>query len=229
MKKLNIPYWAFFAIAVVEIVIITAAILLIAGRTDYWQGWVFGAVTLILIIITLLIFRDKMDLARERISPGPGMKWWDKIFWAFYLPAFLLVPIIAPLDAGRFFWSPDLPLIIYIISYIIYISSIAIYTWGMYINKWFSSVVRIQKDRAQKVVQEGPYKYMRHPGYLGGILMALSMALILGSLWALIPAGVVVIALLIRTFHEDRTLKNELEGYKEYAKKVPYRIIPGIW
>ncbi|HUV75978.1 MAG TPA: isoprenylcysteine carboxylmethyltransferase family protein [Dehalococcoidales bacterium] len=99
----------------------------------------------------------------------------------------------------------------------------------MWVNRFFSSVVRIQKDRGQEVVQNGPYHSVRHPGYVGGILMAISTSLVLGSLWALIPAGVIFILLVIRTYLEDTTLQKELTGYADYAKKVRFRLLPGIW
>jgi protein-S-isoprenylcysteine O-methyltransferase Ste14 len=99
----------------------------------------------------------------------------------------------------------------------------------MWVNNWFSSTVRIQMDRDQHVVQDGPYRYVRHPGYVGGILMAVSASLILGSLWALIPASIVVLLLVIRTYLEDTTLQKELPGYADYTKKVRYRLVPGLW
>ena len=89
--------------------------------------------------------------------------------------------------------------------------------------------MRIQHDRGHEVIQTGPYKYVRHPGYIGGILMAISTALVLGSLWALIPAGIVAILLIIRTYLEDITLQKELPGYAEYAKNVRYRLLPLVW
>ena len=94
---------------------------------------------------------------------------------------------------------------------------------------FFSSVVRLQNDRGQEVVQQGPYRMIRHPGYVAGSLMAISISLVLGSLWGLIPAGAVLILLIIRTYLEDTTLQRELPGYSDYARKVKYRLIPGIW
>jgi protein-S-isoprenylcysteine O-methyltransferase Ste14 len=123
---------------------------------------------------------------------------------------------------------PHLPLVVYVISYIAFIFSIYLYSWAMWVNTWFSSTVRIQTDRAQEVVQDGPYRYVRHPGYVAGILMAISTSLILGSLWGLIPAVFVVILLVIRTYLEDITLQKELPGYFDYVKKVRYRLVPGL-
>ena len=175
------------------------------------------------------MFINKTDLARERLKPGPGTKWWDKIFWVFYAPMFFAVFILASLDAGRFRWTAQLPLSVYIIGYIVYLLSQYITLWSMWVNKFFSTTVRIQTDRGQEVVQNGPYRFIRHPGYVGGILLAISSSLILGSLWGLIPAGGVVFLLIIRTYLEDITLQKELQGYSDYALKVKYRLLPGIW
>jgi protein-S-isoprenylcysteine O-methyltransferase Ste14 len=96
-------------------------------------------------------------------------------------------------------------------------------------NTHFESYVRIQEDRAHKPVSSGPYQYVRHPGYVGMALSALSIPLTLGSWWALIPAGIAALLIVIRTALEDKTLHTELQGYAEYAKKVRYRLLPGIW
>jgi protein-S-isoprenylcysteine O-methyltransferase Ste14 len=141
----------------------------------------------------------------------------------------MAILIIGALDTGRFGWTQELSIAFYVVSYAVFLLSIFSFTWPMWVNEWFSSTVRIQKDRDQQVVQTGPYKIVRHPGYVGGILMSVSMALILGSLWALIPASFSVVILVIRTYLEDITLQKELVGYADYAKKVRYRLLPGIW
>jgi protein-S-isoprenylcysteine O-methyltransferase Ste14 len=215
--------------ATLKLVSFLALMFLLSWRIDYWQGWLFIIATLVATISIFLIFRKKMDLFKERVKPGPGTKTWDKVFWFFNLLFFLAILIIGPLDAGRFMWSPEIPLYWYFIGYITHFIGYYIILWSMYINNFFSSVVRIQKDRGQKVIQDGPYKYIRHPGYVGAFFIAPSTALILGSLWAMIPAVLWIIALIIRTALEDATLQKELEGYKEYTKKTKYRLIPGIW
>jgi len=145
------------------------------------------------------------------------------------VPAFYTVVVIASLDSGRFKWTAPLPMFIYIIGYIVYIFSQFVNLWAMRTNNFFSFTVRIQKDRGQEVVQNGPYHFIRHPGYVGGILMAISSSLVLGSLWALIPASIVTILLIIRTYLEDITLQKELQGYNEYSKEVRFRLLPGVW
>ena len=102
-------------------------------------------------------------------------------------------------------------------------------TWALWVNRFFSSVVRIQTDRGHKVVRNGPYRFVRHPGYAAGIVSLISLPLVLGSMWGLIPAGLMVLLLIIRTHLEDTTLQKELAGYVDYTKRVRYRLLPWIW
>ena len=96
-------------------------------------------------------------------------------------------------------------------------------------NRFFSTMVRIQADRGQTVATAGPYRYVRHPGYVGYSVSFFGMALALGSLWALVPAVLMACLLVVRTALEDRTLQDELAGYTDYARQVRYRLLPGIW
>ncbi len=228
-KGRNIGYFTRVFLGFFTLLLMIAIILILGGRINYWQGWAFGVITILLLLVKSIFFPSRSDLIEERIKPGPGTKWWDKVFYAFYIPAFFAIIIIGSLDGGRFGWTTSLPVFAYISGYVVYIFSISIFLWAQEINRFFSSVVRIQHDRGHEVIQKGPYKYVRHPGYIGGILMAMSIALVLGSLWALIPAGVVAILLIIRTYLEDITLQKELPGYAQYAKKVRYRLLPGVW
>ncbi len=208
---------------------ISASIFVIAGKLAYWQGWLFCAIFFISLVIVSVKFASKIDLLRERIKPGPGVKWWDKIFFIFHIIFIMSLFDISVFDGGKFHWSPQLPAIVYIAAYIIMMLSCYFVLWAMWTNNFFSSKVRIQTDRGQYVVQDGPYSFVRHPGYLGIILFLLCLPLVFGSLWGLIPAGLDVIALITRTYLEDRMLQKELAGYTDYAKKVRYRIMRGIW
>ncbi|MFC1651113.1 methyltransferase family protein [Candidatus Latescibacterota bacterium] len=214
---------------VVSLPLIFAFFMALAGRKDYWQGWVFCGICFVGAVAQFAAFSGKTELGKERMKHGPGTKWWDKVILAFFGPLFFTVFILAILDAGRFGWTSRLHWSVYVIGYIAHIISYAMTIWSMWVNSFFSSTVRIQSDRGQIVVRDGPYRYVRHPGYVGGILLAVSSSLILGSLTALIPAGGVVVLLILRTYLEDKTLKNELEGYSEYAETVRYRLLPGIW
>jgi len=221
-KKLVIK--GFIKLAVFLVLVFVAA-----GRINYWQGWAFAAVVCTYAIVAVFMFAGMPDLAMERVKPGPGIKWWDKIFWVFFAIFSLATIMIPALDAGRFYWTGPLPGFAYVLAYPAYILSAAIGLWAMRVNRFFSSVVRIQKDRGQVVISSGPYRFVRHPGYVGGILMYLAFPLILGSLAGLIPAVLSIIILVVRTYLEDRTLQKELPGYQDYAGKVKYRLLPGIW
>lgn len=229
MREKSAFYLKVALLTVFAILLTFGLVFLSAGSINYWQGWVFCGIILLITIFQLALFSDEVDLAKERLKPGPGVKWWDKIFYALYKPAFLAVIILACLDGGRYGWSPKLPLIVYLASYPLFLLSIFLTIWAMRTNKFFSSMVRIQSDRGHFVVTDGPYRYVRHPGYTGGLLMAVTTPLVLGSLWGLIPAGVVVLLLIVRTVLEDMTLKEELSGYKEYSERVRYRLVPAVW
>lgn len=211
------------------ICVLIIILLLIAGRTDYWQAWIFAAVNLGIMIILFSAFSKKIGIIRERMKPGVGTKWWDKLFWMIYGPMNLVILIIAALDVGRFHWSPSFSPVVYIISYIGYLFANVIHLWAIISNDFYTSTVRLQEERGQVVIESGPYRLIRHPGYFGIVLMLFFIALLLGSLWALIPFSIVFILIIIRTMLEDKTLKNELNGYNEYVEKTRYRLFPGIW
>jgi protein-S-isoprenylcysteine O-methyltransferase Ste14 len=215
--------------AIVTFLIFGAVIFLLAGRLDYWQGWSYVLLNIVIIFLTIYIFRDNPELVMERQKPGPGVKWWDKVFYAFFLPANLAYVVIGPLDSGRYHWTSGFPWYGYVAGFLLYILSHIIKNWAMYVNPYFSSMVRIQKDRGQKVIQKGPYARVRHPGYTSVFFLGTGTALIFGSWWALIPAGFTILLIFIRTWLEDITLQKELEGYREYQNKVRYRLIPGVW
>jgi protein-S-isoprenylcysteine O-methyltransferase Ste14 len=112
---------------------------------------------------------------------------------------------------------------------VLLVFSSVLINWAMVVNPFFEPTVRIQDDREHRVVSSGPYAFVRHPGYLSGILWITSIPLILGSLYGLLPVGFYSVLMIIRTYLEDRTLKEELDGYREYSAKVRYRLFPGIW
>jgi protein-S-isoprenylcysteine O-methyltransferase Ste14 len=227
--KTSPSYSAMLARISLVFLLILAATFISAGRITYWQGWLFAGTYLVLTVLVLIMFASKKDLLFERFRPGPGVKWWDKIFLSFYIAVSFCILVVSALDAGRFRWSPQLPLACFFAAYIVFLLSYFFVCWAMWTNKFFSSSIRIQTDRGHFVVQDGPYRFVRHPGYLSGIFWWLTAPLVLGSVWGLIPAVLAVIAIIIRTYLEDTTLKNELPGYTNYASKVRYRLIPGLW
>jgi protein-S-isoprenylcysteine O-methyltransferase Ste14 len=135
---------------------------------------------------------------------------------------------VAALDDGRFHWS-DSPWRVCAVGYALLLVGVGITTWAEAVNRFFEPTVRIQTERGHKVIDAGPYAVVRHPSYVGGFFTAAGMALSLGSLWALVPAGLASALLVLRTQWEDQTLQAELPGYKEYTQRVRYRLIPGVW
>jgi len=222
-------YWLIMARGILRFVAILAAMFFLAGRLSYWQAWGYGASGLLFGLVVAVMFVGKADVIEERVRPGPGTKWWDKVFFALYIPSFLAILAVASLDAGRHHWTADLPATAYVVAYSVLVAAYGLVTWAMWTNRFFSSVVRIQTDRGHHVIQDGPYRFVRHPGYVGAILLGLASAVVLGSLWSLIPAGLMAMLVTVRTALEDATLQRELPGYTEYASKVRYRLMPGVW
>ena len=136
---------------------------------------------------------------------------------------------VAALDGGRYHWSPPLSPVVYSVGYVLLAFGYVLMLWAMWTNRFFSAVVRIQTDRGHAVVQEGPYRFVRHPGYVAITPLLAATPFALGSFWALIPAGLGVVLFVIRTALEDAALQRELPGYAEYARKVRYRLVPGVW
>jgi len=200
-----------------------------AGRIDYWQGWLYGSINIILTVInTLALLKDK-GLAEERAKYKAGTKSWDKLIIGLLAMINIIINIVAGLDSGRFYWSPQLHWSIYLLGIMLILCGEVIFLTAQRQNKFFSSVMRIQTDRGHTVCETGLYKFIRHPGYSGMIISVTGVPLILGSLWCIIPSGLSIILILIRTHLEDVTLINELNGYREYTYKTPYKLIPWIW
>ena len=209
-----------------------AILFLSVGRLDWVWGWVFlGLLAAVLISHVLILVPINPELLAER-SRGicqEGAKGWDK--WvATFAAGMGTVPtwIVAALDV-RFEWSASVPLTLHIGGLIGSVLGWALFMWAMGANAFFSEAVRIQEERGHTVVTDGPYRYVRHPGYVGAILALLATPLLLGSLWALIPAGLAAIGYVVRTALEDGMLQEELDGYTEYAQQTRYRLLPGVW
>lgn len=198
-----------------------------AGRIDYWQGWIYNGLNIIFLLLSYFLL--PRELIEERLKPKEGIKKWDKIYSIVSIPVYFAILIISILDGGRFDWEPRIPILVVIIGVVVYTIGQIIILWAKKVNKFFSTVVRIQKDRGQTVCKDGPYRFVRHPGYLGGLLYIIVTPIVLSSFWGLIPAVIAVVLLFIRTYLEDKTLQRELEGYTDYTNETRYRLLPGIW
>jgi protein-S-isoprenylcysteine O-methyltransferase Ste14 len=212
---------------IIGLVLVGAVLLLASGKLNWWIAWIYLA-AMVLIMIANAIAMDP-SLLVERSELQEGTKKWDVAlasFVAIWEP--MSIWIIAGLD-NRFGW-PQISLpSLQVVAFIFFLLGSLIGTWAMSSNRYFSATVRIQKDRNHQVVTTGPYRYVRHPGYVGGIIAMLMTSFALGSLVAQIPSFLVASGFVLRTSLEDKVLQKELVGYKEYAKEIRYRLFPMIW
>jgi protein-S-isoprenylcysteine O-methyltransferase Ste14 len=200
-----------------------------AGSIDWWPAWGVLAVWLSLFVaMDLLLLRFNPGLMAERLAPPKGAKRWDRAILSFLRLTQLLRYILAGLDQ-RNGWTSEFPLAAQLAGLTVCVLGNAMLLWAMVSNSFFSQIVRIQADRGHTVAIGGPYRVVRHPAYVGMILFELAISTLLASWWALAAGGLCASLLILRTALEDRTLQAELEGYGEYARRVRYRLVPGIW
>ena len=204
-------------------------IFLPAGSIGWRPGWVFLAVLLLGFGVSALVLaRVNPMIYRARSRFQPGTKDWDKALLAVILPAMVAILPVAALDAGRYQWSP-VPAWVMVVGHVALLAGIAMTAWAQAVNPFFEPGVRIQSERHQRVIDAGPYRFIRHPGYAAALALFFGMALALGSLWALLPAALASALLVLRTSWEDRLLQAELSGYADYAGRVRWRLLPGLW
>jgi protein-S-isoprenylcysteine O-methyltransferase Ste14 len=212
---------------VVTTYLILAAVLFVSsGRMDWMWAWAYLGLGLCVLIVNVSIL--PAELIAERGQPRDNAKRWDRVLTTLAHVPTLGVPVVAGLDE-RFGWSPEFIPAVHLVGLAVFVLGQGLFTWAMASNKYFSTLVRIQTDRGHTVATGGPYHHIRHPGYTGYIMSFLGVSLALGSLWAILPAGLIACLLVVRTSLEDRTLQDELPGYRDYAQRVCYRLFPGIW
>jgi protein-S-isoprenylcysteine O-methyltransferase Ste14 len=198
------------------------------GRWDWAMGWAFVILTALWVGATaLVVIPRNPDLLAERLGPRKGAKTWDAVIMSIVGLALIACYIVAGLDV-RYEWTRiSLPL--QIAALVIVVLGYALTVWATAANAFFSLIVRIQQERGHTVAAGGPYRFVRHPAYVGGVALYLATPVMLGSLWALIPGGLSAVLMVVRTALEDKTLLNELDGYEAYAVQVRYRLLPGVW
>jgi protein-S-isoprenylcysteine O-methyltransferase Ste14 len=209
------------------------AVLFLSAWTLNWAwGWAYYATVILAQIVgRLLVLRLHPELLAERASyrTRTDAKAWDRVMVrlvALYGP--LVTWIVAGFD-HRLNGSPDVPVALRWVAFLIVLLGAVIANWAMVVNRFFAAVVRIQHDRGHQVISDGPYRFVRHPGYAGGVYTWLAAPAMLGAFWAYIPALLTICALIVRTALEDRTLIDELPGYAEYTRRTRYRLFPGVW
>jgi len=207
--------------------LIEAVILFAAAGTLRWNWvWIF---LLLSVVNGLVNFRVMpRELIEERGRKKEDAKQWDKRLTSLNIIPIMLMYVGCGLDY-RFDWTGTMPVAVNIIGLVVTFAASMLFTWAMVSNRHFSTLVRLQFDRQHTVATGGPYRYVRHPGYLGYIVMCLGTPIALGRLWGLLFAAITGILFIVRTILEDRTLKEELPGYAEYAQRVKYRLVPLVW
>lgn len=229
-SKRSPGFWARLIVRVAAVVVVLDGVLfLLAGRLDWSGAWILTILYLAFLLAVLAwAARNDPDLLEERSRVGANVKAWDKVLLTLYTVALIGLLVVAALDAGRFRWT-EMPVAVQALGVLGIIPCGIWLLWVTKTNAYLSRFARIQDDRGQQVVTTGPYRYVRHPMYAAIIPFVLCVALILGSWWALLPGAVITVLFVIRTALEDRMLQEELPGYQEYARRVRYRLLPGVW
>lgn len=212
---------------VIAVIILTALLLFIsAGSLKWLYAWLY--LGLYILIDLIGFFLVSLEVLAERGSKKKQVEFWDPMLSGIIQVTWMGVYLAAGLDF-RWRWTPHLPTGLQIGAIVIFILGCVLTLWAMSTNRFYSSAVRLQFDRGHTLCNTGPYRYIRHPGYLGMIMYGLASPIFLGSFWAVLPIALVVGLLVVRTRLEDKTLHQKLPGYREYAKRVRYRLVPGIW
>jgi len=210
--------------------VLTAAFFLSAGTLFWLEAWLYIVLQMIASGgMTVWLARNDPALLKSRMTLiKPEAKGWDRVFMAVVTLLSIPYLLLPGLDAVRFGWS-SLPLWLEFFGF-------AGVAWSMWLvfrvlqeNSFASPVVEVQNERGHRVIDSGPYAYVRHPMYSGFIAFVFSLPLALGSYWTLLLALVLSICFIIRIFPEERVLQEELDGYGDYTKRVPYRLVPGVW
>lgn len=210
-------------------VAIFVALCVAGGLAGWVQLWILLALMLLTLGVNLAVLLTRNpDLLWQRLKPDRPDKGFDRLIVFSSVPLFLALFVIAGLDVLRFRWSP-LPLSASAVGAALWLLGEAPVAWTMATNPYLERTVRYQEDRGQTVITSGPYRLVRHPMYVGVLLMLAGLPLLLGSLWSFVPSVLTMGLIIARTYFEDRTLHEELPGYPEYARRTRYRLLPGLW
>ncbi len=220
-----------FAQTLVAVAALAAMLFVSSWRLDWMMAWVYvGAFTVGLGVIVIYQELSNPELVEERaeLAPREGVQTWDVILSAVIRVSLLASYVVAGLDV-RFGWKPEIPVAVQWGAFAAALLGAGLIAWAMAANRYAAVYARIQKERGHTVTTTGPYRFVRHPFYVGIITFALAVPLLLGSPWALIPGGLAALLFIVKTGAEDRMLREGLGGYREYAERVRYRLLPGVW
>ncbi|UCD38029.1 MAG: isoprenylcysteine carboxylmethyltransferase family protein [Fidelibacterota bacterium] len=214
---------------VISFVLIAVILFTAAGRLDWLWAWVYLGICVASVLVNApIMLRSSPETIAERGRPE-ATKGWDKVVGGLWgVTTYIALPLVAGLDV-RFGWARDLSISWHLAGAVVLSIGLGFSGWAMIANAYFSTAVRIQSERGHTVCDTGPYRFVRHPGYVGFILQSISVPFLLGSMWALIPGLTAAVLMAIRTLLEDRALQAELPGYGDYVQHVRFRLIPGLW
>ena len=207
-----------------------AVLFVSAGRTDLPYFWVYSILMAIpSLTATVMVYRHSPEELKEQTKRGAQRDTQDKVTVPLFLITFLAHWILAGIDVGRRHWSDSVPDPLQVISLVLYACGFGLVAWSTIVNQFYTPSVRIQEERGQQVITAGPYQFVRHPGYVGWLLFFAFSGMALGSWLAALLPIIPALAVIRRTMIEDKMLQQSLAGYPEYAQKVRYRLIPGVW
>jgi protein-S-isoprenylcysteine O-methyltransferase Ste14 len=215
---------------IIGLIVIGAILFGTAGTFDWPEAWVYIIIQFGWSIgLSIWLWRHDPELLKDRMKfTKKSAKGWDKVLTFASTPFYIAYLVIPGFDSVRYQWS-HVPLVAKVLCFILLVASFIWISLIMKENTYLSRFVEIQKERGHKVITTGPYKFVRHPMYIGAAILLICLPIALGSLYALIPTAFCICLMIVRTVLEDKTLHKELEGYVEYAQKTKYRLIPGIW
>ena len=228
-QKLSISGLRAF-LAPINWIIVTGIVFFLSfGQFNNTRAWIYIAVYFCgSLIFSFVLLKKSPELLNSRGKVQEGTKPFDKyLILSYFIFAIILTPFTAGLDVRFDLFYISFPYLF--LAIILYILSAAFSLWSMLHNPFFEGTIRIQNDRMHKVIKSGPYKIVRHPGYIGMLLGSFPLPFAFGSALSFIPVFIMVIIVFVRTFYEDKTLQEELTGYSDYCKEVKYRLIPYIW
>jgi len=215
-------------LTVAAMVVVSGLVFVLARRLGWTLGWIYvGIVVATLIINLVCLLRWNPELIRRRMRVSKFTKTWDKVWAVLFGLAIIAIYVVAVMETRH--RVSNAPGAAWLLGLAIFVPGWALAIWSMVVNPFFEKTVRIQTDHGHRVIDTGPYAYIRHPGYVGFAGWILSTPLLLASTGAFVPALIAVGLLVIRTALEDRTLRDELPGYAVYANRVCFRLIPGVW
>lgn len=202
--------------------------MIVPWRWNWWEAWVYASINIVGFVVSRMLISTDLQQERARSTEHENIEPWDRHIVKIIGVGLIAVPLTAGLEA-LFGQTLIFAIPLKLVAIAMMIAGYAFGTWALVTNRFFSGVVRIQTDRVHVVISGGPYRLVRHPGYLGGLIVYLATPILLDSLWAFLPVTLLGVVFVVRTALEDRTLQEKLPGYAGYAQKTRYRLLPGVW